>query len=283
MQIQKQLSTKRTLDRFGRYSEITLNYRVSGGGPGDHLDEAVALVCRTSPETIGSCHKKEMKLSGMQPGGIYEIEVVYARFDPTETERSKNGRRRAGDRNWSFEITTRTATVTEAKELVRSQFVSPELGMPDPGNLIGWDGRMDENSRVSGASVLVPEIYECCIAAYNEGAVTNAFRRKIWDLTGKTNATAFHGWNAGEVLLISAEQSTVYENDAGTNLIDITYKFAIRPQTDRICGGVRIKNPAPWNILWYIPTRDPGKRAAAACGVYESRVYDSGNFNKLNI
>ena len=283
MQIQKQLSTKRTLDRFGKYSGVTLNYRVSGGGPGDHLDEAVALVCKTAPESIGSCHKKEMKLSEIQPGGIYEIEVVYARLAPTEEERGKSGRRRAGDRNWSFEVITRSVNVTEAKELISSHKVLPELNMPEPGNLIGWDGRTDENSRVSGASVLVPEIYERCVATYREGAVNNAFRRKICALAGKVNNAAFHGWEAGEVLLLSAEQSTVYENDEGTNLVDVTYKFAIRPRGERMCGGVRMKNAAPWNVLWYIPARNPDKRAATACGVYESRVYDSGNFSNLHI
>ena len=231
MQIHRKLASRRTLDRSGSCVTARLNYVVSNCGNRDKISEAAELVRRTAPDAIGAARKKHIELLGSSGNGTYEFEVSYAVPEPY-TGNSGN------ERVWSFEVTTAKYRLTEAKELVRIREGNQDGTPPDPGTLIGWDGRMSGESEITGAVVLIPEMYERCVATYRASAINAAFRRKLLQLSGRTNAAPFHGWNPGEVLLTRAEQSEPYRNEREIELIDITYTFAIRPAGETVCAGV---------------------------------------------
>ena len=276
MQIHRKLASRRTLDRYGSCVAARLNYVVSNCGNRDKISEAADLVRHTAPDAIGSARKKYIELINTGGNGTYEFEVSYAVPEPY-TGNSGN------ERVWSFEVTTAKYRINEAKELVRIRKADPDVVPPDPGTLIGWDGRISGESEIAGAVVLIPEMYERCVATYRASAINAAFRRKLLQLAGRTNAAPFHGWNTGEVLLTRADQGKPYLNEREVELIDITYTFAIRPAGETSCAGIRIADAAPWNILWHIAKRDPAGNTTKVSGVYESRVYDSGNFSALHL
>lgn len=276
MQIHRKLSIRRSHDRTGSCTGARLNYVVSHAGNLDQSEDALKLVRQTAPDHVGSARQKSIELTSVKGDGTYEFEVTYAPPDALD--------RNTGDeRVWSFEVTTGKYRVTEARELVKIYPVSEDITPPDPGEMIGWDGRIDGESDLAGATVLVPEMYERCVATYRSSKVNSAFRRKLFNLSGKVNASTFRGWAPGEVLLTRAEQGEPYKNHRGQELVDITYTFAVRPAGEVSCSGNVIVPVSPWNVIWSISRRDAVNNSLIVSGIYESRVYDSGNFSALNL
>ncbi len=276
MQIHRKLSIRRSHDRSGSCTGARLSYVVSHAGNLDQSEEAFKLVRQTAPDYVGSARQRSIELTAAKGDGTYEFEVNYA---PQEELDRKIG----NERVWSFEVTTSKYRVTEARELVKIYPGSGKITPPDPGEMIGWDGQIDGESELAGATVLIPEMFERCVATYRASKVNSAFLRKLFNLSGKVNASTFRGWDPGEVLLTRAEQGEPYKNYRDHELVDITYTFAIRPAGEVSCAGSVITPVSPWNVIWSISRRDAVTNSLIVSGIYESRVYDSGNFSALNL
>ena len=276
MNIEQKLDVRRNHDRNGRCTNATLKYIVSYSGNLDNSEEAFDLVRRTAPEYVGAASRNSIALTRVPGNGSCEFEVNYSAS-------GKNENYKGDERLWSFEVKTAKYHVSGARELVRVYDGNDKGSPPDPGTVIGWDGRIDGESDVSGAEIVIPEMYEYCTATYRASKINCAFRRKLFALSGKINASTFHGWDPGEVLLTRSVQSEPYTNSSGVELVDITYTFAIRPLTETVCAGVTLLPSSPWNIIWSISRRDAASDSTVVRGVYESRVYDAGNFSALNL
>lgn len=274
MQIHRKISSARTVNRFGKCDNAKLTYIVSECGPGDHTAAVMELVKQTAPLHLADSSRKKIVLVNVV-NDTYEVDVHYEL--PTS-----NDERAAGDRRWTLEVRSVNTHISDARELVKSVSVNG-FAAPDPGTAIGWDGVLDGESEISGASVKMPEIYEKCVATYLSSKVNSSLKRKIANAVGKLNSSSFHGWDGGEVLLLNVDQSEAYYNNAGDLLVDITYTFGIRPNGSRYSGGVKVSNCGGWSVLWNIMQRDPDGSSAVVCGVYESRVYDKTSFSQLGI
>ena len=276
MNIEQKLDIRRNHDRNGRCTNATLKYIVSYSGNLDNSEEAFDLVRRTAPEYVGTARRNSIALTRVPGNGSCEFEVNYSASGKNETQKGD-------ERQWSFEVKTAKYHVSGARELVRVYDGNDKGSPPDPGTVIGWDGRIDGESDVSGAEILIPEMYEYCTATYRASKINCAFRRKLFDLAGKVNTSTFRGWAPGEVLLTRAEQGEPYKNLRGTELVDVTYTFAIRPSAEVNCAGTLITPVSPWNIVWSISRRNAVNNSLEVSGIYESRVYDAGNFSALNL
>ena len=276
MQIQRKFASRQSIDRTGKCTGAKLCYYVSASGNLDRSSEAFELVCANAPQYMGSARREKVELIKVPGNGTYEFEVTY--LSP-ETKEEKNG----NERIWSFEISCVKEQIFEAKELVKIYPGQDGITPVDPGSRINWDGTMDGDSKINGTQILVPQIYEYCVATYRYSKINTAFRRKLFALAGKLNSQNFHGWAPGEVLFIRAEQSDPYRNSRGIELVDISYSFAVRPAGMICCGGVKTEPVSLWNTVWAISRRDTVNNALVTCGVYESRVYDYGSFSILDL
>lgn len=276
MQIQRKLSAKQTVSRNGQCTGAKLSYQVNSPDNLDRCSEALELVRSTAPAYVGSARKQSIELVKIPGNGTYEFEVNYALPEAVE-EKVGN------ERIWTFEVKSHSVRVFDARELVRIYPGNSKIVPPDPGTRIGWDGRMDGDSRIDGTLINVPELKEICVATYFARQVNTAFRKNLFALAGKLNSGTFHRWAPGEVLFESAVQSDPFTNTAGKELVDITYTFLIRPAQRVKINGVSVNAVSMWNAIWSISRRDTVNNATVNCGVYESRVYDYGNFSVLDI
>lgn len=276
MQIQRKTASRQTVNRAGQCTSAKLFYQVKAPGNIDQSAAAFELVHSASPQYMGSARKEKIELVSIPGNGTYEFEVSYI---VPESREEKNG----NERIWSFEISCSRERIFEAKELVKIYPGANEITPPDPGTRIGWDGSADGQSRVEGTQILIPQIRESCVATYRSSKINTAFRKKLFALAGKLNSQNFHGWAPGEVLLVNAVQSEPYANSRGTELVDITYDFAVRPCRDVRCGGIKTEPVSLWNAVWAISRRNAVNNSAVTYGVYESRIYDYGCFSVLDL
>ena len=276
MQIQRKLSARQTVSRNGQCTGAKLHYQVSTPDNLDRCSEALELVRNTAPDYVGNARKQNIELVKVPGNGTYEFEVNYLQPEAVE-EKTGN------ERIWTFEIKNHSIRVFDAKELIQICPGNPKITPPDPGTRIGWDGKMDGDSRIEGALMNVPELKEICVATYRKSQVNTAFRKNLFFLAGKLNSTTFHNWAPGEVLFENAVQSDPFTNTAGKELVDITYTFIVRPVQKVKINGVTIDAVSMWNAIWSISRRDTVNNAVVNCGVYESRIYDYGNFSVLDI
>lgn len=282
MQIHRSISTERTLERSGNCTSAVLHYLVSDCPAGDQSEAAIALTAATAPEKIGNAIRKQIRLTGICRDGVYTLEVQYSLPDELPSTEQKSTRQE-GDRRWSFEVKTTSRLITQGKELIRQEGNSAEMPPPDPGVLLNWDGALDGTSEINGAYAEIPEINECCIATFRADKINTAFRKKVFSAVGKTNSRTFRSWSAGEVLLLSAVQKTEYCNRENECLVDIIFRFGIRPAHDCTVGELTLKNSGGWNVVWTINRRDPVKNCSQICGIYETRIYDQANFALLGL
>ena len=135
---------------------------------------------------------------------------------------------------WSLSCTphkTRIFSTASAPRLVPAESGSaPE----NPGNWINWNGCYGETCRIDGAERYETLAVECGCKILAASEVTANFRRQLLSLCGCTNQSAFHNWHAGEALLIEAGLSLPFENDLGQNLVELTCRFAIRPNRNSV-------------------------------------------------
>ncbi|MBR7156379.1 MAG: hypothetical protein IKD22_06050 [Lentisphaeria bacterium] len=283
MQIHRSISSERTLERSGNCLNATLHYLVSDCPAGDQSDAAIALTAATAPEKVGNAIRKNIRLTGVYRDGVYALEVHYALPEAVSTLAEQKISRQAGDRRWSFEVKTVSRLISQGKELIRARSGADNVQPPDPGTLLEWDGTFDGSSEVNGAYAKIPEITECCVATFRAGKVNTAFRKKIFSVVGKTNSRTFRNWSPGEVLLLGAVQDEEYCNADNDELVDITFRFGIRPDYDCTLGPLTLKDAGGWNVVWTINRRDPVKNSSVVHGVYETRIYDRANFSLLNL
>ena len=134
---------------------------------------------------------------------------------------------------------------------------------------------------VEGVDIVVPR-YEwsethTIAAAY----VTQAYKMKLMELTGKTNNAAWQGYAADEVLFLGAEGAKRGDGDW-----DITFNFAAgKNKTGITIAGMNNVAKKAWEYLWvrYEDKEDTTAKALVKqpVAVYVEKVYESGDFGDL--
>lgn len=244
----------------------------------DTLEEAKDALLDTAPETYDGLDLHSVqcdRVAGHTPfGTIWEATVYYGRnFGVFPQEEPV----------FTFETGGGTQHITHSKQTVWRGGVNGDSA-PDQKGAIGVNG-----DNIDGVDIVVPQ-YRWSETHYkDEGAEVNAaYRRTLFDLTGKTNSEAWRGYKAGEVLFLGATGRRVQTPDGKWEL---TYHFAASPNAENlVIGDIAIPEKAGWDYLWvmfgsYVDTSDPDrpelvKRPRYA---YVERVYDSGKMQRLKI
>lgn len=278
MQIDLKANLVRAVNSAGVTTSAKLTYLISGGTPGESgASDALSLARATAPVSVGAAARREVSISRYLGGGVYLIDVGYAKKEEDAGDRAD------GDRCWKFDVSARRSHRDEAVRLVSATNGVLESA-PDPGCLVNWNGRNGAGSVVGGVDVLSPELRESCLATFRASRVTVAFKRRIAGLVGKVNADMFHGWRAGEVLFLGVTQGSVYENIHGAALVDLYYQFAVRStMAEQSVGGIAVGPVRGWHYLWSISVPDPATRQLKIAGIYVSQIYEEASFGALEL
>ncbi|MBQ9502979.1 MAG: hypothetical protein IJU70_12550 [Lentisphaeria bacterium] len=248
-------------------TSAVLTYHTRGALPEEYSDEQVLrAVLDAAPPRTGAAELISASVVEYHGAGVYEIEVSYE-YTPV-TFRGRLASRRPRDENWYM-----AGSNTTEHTLTALETTAWGDNAPSAGNLVNWNGRTGPLCAVSGADIINSTVRENCLLTIHAQDYTSAFRRKIATLTGSVNDRVFHGWAAGEVLFLGCNSGLPGVNDRGEELIDVTFKFAIRRNRDSLLiNGKRI-SAAGWDVVWPLGTEF----------VYTSRVYPRGDLNLLGV
>ena len=198
---------------------------------------------------------------------IWEVKVKYV--PPTSPQAST-----ADPATFNFDTGGGTQHIIASKSTVGAYGTG--TATTDNGNLIGVT-----KDNVEGVDVTVP-VYSFSETHYfDNSVVTDAYKGKLFTLTGKTNNATFKGCAAGECLFLGASGS----KRSGEKW-EINFKFAASPnKTGLSVGSIGGISKKGWEYLWvrYSPTVVNKMMGQKPVAVYVEKVYDEGNFADLGI
>jgi hypothetical protein len=152
---------------------------------------------------------------------------------------------------------------------------------------------VDDNG-VNGVDIVVPafqfqESYDVPLSV-----LTDAYIRKLGELTGTVNKEPFRGFKAGEVLFVGASGSHEWDEQRGNGPGAITFKFVASPSAGDgktllplKVGDINNIAKGGHEYLWvrYATVADTAKSQITRqpIAVYVNRVYQDGDFSQLKI
>ena len=229
---------------------------------------ALALLETTAPGTFGGLIRQTCRVSPVDGSNdIWIGEVQYA--DPEEVEPSE------GTTVFSFNTSGGSQHITQS--ISTSQKKAP-AGKTAPD----FKGAINatEKGSVDGVDIITPVYRWSEMHVVPDAKVTATYKGYLFDLTGKTNNATFDSFAAGECLFEGASGSK-----RGDGAWEITYSFASSPnRTDITIGAITGINKKGWEYLWvlYSDVEDGGMLAKQPRAVYVEKVYEEGNFAKLD-
>ncbi len=247
-------------------ASATLEYIVQGT---DDDDAVHALVQATIPGfhrglayrtySIDPVHVDEVDAIG-----YWDVAAQYGVKDPKES-------------TYTFDTGGGTQHVTQSL-VTKGRYPAPGFAAPDFAGAIGVT-----HEDVEGVDITVP-LYHFGETHYLDDAlVTDAYKGKLFLLTGQTNIAQFRNFARGEVLFLGAAGTKRGREDW-----ELTYKFAASPNVVNLqIGPITVASKKGFELIWvrYTDVEDPGakmliKRPVAA---YVEKVYEEGDFSKLGI
>lgn len=259
---------QRTIDGTGKLTEAVIQYLVF-----EAFDEEEALNYAFSavPKKLEDLKMLSIGIVERQSEDIFQVEVSYGinRLAGDEDDEEEEA-------TVNFDCTTGSGHVTSAVYPVKV------YRGPDIGKVIGWNGKMDNGSEISGCEIPVATLTESYSKVMKVSTVlSNSFRRKILKLTSRVNNTSFKGWEAGEVMFLGCSYAAPQK---GAKKVIVNFNFAIREnQVEDIDGtSVFVRG---WDHLDVIskPTFQNGQPSVEVTGIYVAQVSLDANFNTLGL
>ena len=220
----------------------------------------------------------------------YQIEMSYATTEQNDKEEQQKDQPKQptepGDSEYSWDISTENTTRFEAI----SQASYPEAhrpGVPFFGKTIGV-----KDGQAEGVDVPVP------VMVFSETAIRDGeddilpYLKTLRDLTGRTNAEPFRGFEAGEVLFMGSQGSKTgkghwritYHFHVGENRTDLSFGTPDPFAADAV---ISVPEKGAWDYLWiwYKPVADStgGALLAKPGLVHVAKVIESADFALLEI
>lgn len=133
-----------------------------------------------------------------------------------------------------------------------------------------------------GVEVFEPTYDESVTAWVQTSTLTQAYRTQLKRAIGKTNSTAFKGWQPGEVLLMGVSGTRRGQNDS-----ELNFRWSVRENQDDITiGDVTGIQKKGWQYLWPRSEARGGTDAPivkTVTHVAVATVFREYDFNLLNI
>jgi len=252
-------------------SEHEILYVVSGARS---RAEAFQTVDSSSPANVDDLVKKNLRFEKFT-GNDMEISAIYGEAEKDPNDPGVLSSLANAKAKVSFDTSGGTQHIRFGKKLHTAY--CPGETKYNPGLAIGWNGKIGQNSDISGVDIIVPNVRKTVAQTISRPSTT--YENIVINLTGTVNSGKFLGRDEGEVLFLGASWS-----DDGGSYVDATYNFAIRKnEYIEQLGGWK----EGWTYLWEIAnTQKPsitGPFQIEYGGVFLSQVYTKNDFNKLGI
>lgn len=183
--------------------------------------------------------------------------------------------KKPGESSYSFDTGGGTQHITQSIATI-AKHAPPGKTPPDCKGAIGVT-----SDSVDGVDITVP-VYQFTETHYIPiAAVTNAYKGKLFLLTGKTNNGPFRMFAAGEVLFLGASGG-----QRGYEDWEITFRFAASPNaTGLTVGDITAIDKKGWEYLWirYEDAESEDALIKQPVGVYVEQVYEEADFADLGI
>ena len=178
-------------------------------------------------------------------------------------------------RSRSFDTTGGTQHLTQAKSETRYG-----TGAPDMQMAIGVD-----SNGVNGVDVVIPQLQWSENYDVPSTYVTDAYIRGVSEITGRTNASTFRTFAAGEVLFMGCTGSHEWDDQAGNGPWSLSYRFVASTNVTAQQVGTMSVNKKGHEYLWvrYEDTVAGETLIKKPKYAYVNKVYDSGSFDSLGI
>jgi hypothetical protein len=174
----------------------------------------------------------------------------------------------------SFDTTGGTQHITQAE----SETIFG--GGPSFGNAIS----VDDNG-VNGVDVVVPQLSWSETYDVPNAYVTDAYIKGVATQTGRTNASSFRGFDAGEVLFLGCSGSQEWDDEKGRGPWSLSFRFVASPNVTGQTVGAMSVNKKGHEYLWvrYEESSTSTDRVKKPKYAYVNKVYKDGNFSALGI
>ena len=267
MEIHISANQTKSINKNGKITSAVITCHTTKADPAIFTnDDVLEEVLKVVPDKVGAASLSNAEIVEYHGSGVYEIEVNYDLLQNAGSSRKSISR--IQDEKWYL-------TTSNSVEHILFALETTAYGQrpPDPGNLIHWNGQTGSACSSSGANIISSTLRENCVLTIPAEKYNTSLRKRILSMTGHVNSPAFHGWAAGEVLFLGANTGAVYLNDEGDELIDITFKFAIRPNRKDIKINDIKLSAQGWEIAWPLGRNH----------VYVSKIYPTADLRCLGI
>ena len=256
-------------------SNATIYYIVSGT-----TDDAEACMSAWSfsNATYLGMERKSVAIGERLTDDSWKIEVHYGGNDDTNDDALIESGSGNSNLKMSFDCSTGTT------HIVRSFKQTRWKNEPNPGGMIGWNGKFGQDAEYAGVDIVTASMRESYTIQMAQSQLTTAYKRAIFNTTGKVNSNSFKGWEAGEVLFMGAS----FADNADGQTIAVTFNFAIQQneKAAQVSDNLSI-NKRGWDYLWTLTKTvdDPATRTTKVeiINAYVEQVYPYTDFGKLKL
>lgn len=143
---------------------------------------------------------------------------------------------------------------------------------------------VDENG-VNGVDIVVPQLQWTETYDVPNAYVTDAYIKGVATQTGRVNASAFRGFEAGEVLFMGCSGSQEWDDQKGRGPWSLSFKFVASPNVTGQAVGSMSVNKKGHEYLWvrYETAEESSQLTKKPKYAYVNKVYKDGNFSALGI
>jgi len=260
------------IDSDGNTVSVEIPYIVFGAST---EDDALALVRAATPASYNGVALETVEIDERLAEEIYKVRAIY----PENTD-SGGGESGGGgteeEPSFSFDTGGGMKHLTQSLATVGSY--------PDDAPDFGGAIEVDEDNNVNGCDIIMPIMTFSETHWYSNSKVTTAFKKQLSELTGSVNASAFKGYDAGEVLFQGASGSR--RGKKSSDKWEITYKFAVSPNVRNLrIGSITVAEKDGWDYLWvkYHPDVDDASKTLIKKPqyAYVEKVYERKDFSIL--
>lgn len=239
--------------------------------------EAFDAVLDESPEVEDGLLRKSVRFDGFDGEGVMSFTAVYEQ--QAESGSAGVGGDSSEEPQMSFDCSGGTA------HIVRSLNQQKWKTEPNPGGMIGWNGKPGQEAEYAGVDVVTATMRESYTLQMRPSQLTTSYKRMLANLTGKVNSKSFKGWEAGEVLFLGASFSG---NQSGSDRITVTFNFAIQQNESAVPISPELAiNKRGWEYIWTITKTvdDPETKTTKVelVNAYVEQVYPYEDFGKLKL
>ena len=179
----------------------------------------------------------------------------------------------------TYSMSSTSMHVTHSRKTVRKYSADQGVTAPNQGGaLCIRDGEAQGTDiNISTATVNITHYFK-------KSQWSTTLRNRILNNGNRMNSSKFRGFEAGELLYLSAQITPVIEN--GDEYMQVDFTFAYSPNDDDVeladWNGGKIKKEG-WNFMWVMDEEDPDTARSFPAYVYIEQMYKTLDFTKLGL